>query len=733
MTSSLPLSETNPQTIWFAPRSCIVNNGVRRDVVVGDILLGSFGPKEYAKRNLLVVSVAQDPDVHLGKLARGAGLSPEAVRQLRRLHDEKGVEALVQRKRGGGTSGISLAMRHKLAQLFEGGASVSEAHAALGKRVGCRATVGRIRAQWAAARAGGSAPSDVGVAPPAAPSQKALPAGQFELAMMQNSANLASSGSGMLEESGTEEAPAAEEPERHRPRAPESLPLVQHLGTWLIIASVHALGLHRRAQAAANGRVKPHALRLALDAAVAALALGQGCVEGVRRLATASAAALLLSSRAPSPSWVRRTLGSFSVEAGGAALHLGMARQYVERARAEAEGEGPVFYVDNHMRTYTGKHVIRKGWRMQDKRVRPGASDYYVHDEDGRPIGRTTAPQHGSLTDFLSPIACLLKLALPDDAILLAFDRAGAFVEQMAKLRNGNIEFVTYERRPYALLGKSEFTETLLLDGERLQWCEPHRKNLGGGRGRVRRICVLTEEGRQVNLVANSTRPAPRLIEVMRGRWGQENGFKHGAERWGLNQLDGRTVHHYPEGTVIPNPARRRLDNALRIARIREGNARIQLAPLSPGDIRREKLERELAEAMNQQRELLELRPSMPTHAPLEETELAGKLVHHELEYKLTMDTIRIACANAESELAAMLAPCLPRAAEAKKTLANLFAAPGRVHVGPKAITITLSPAGTARETQAFGKLAANLTRHRLTLPGDQAARPLRVRIAQQS
>jgi hypothetical protein len=28
----------------------------------------------------------------------------------------------------------------------------------------------------------------------------------------------------------------------------------------------------------------------------------------------------------------------------------------------------------------------------------------------------------------------------------------------------------------------------------------------------------------------------------MRGRWRQENGFKHGVERWGINQLDRRST-----------------------------------------------------------------------------------------------------------------------------------------------------------------------------------------------
>jgi hypothetical protein len=32
--------------------------------------------------------------------------------------------------------------------------------------------------------------------------------------------------------------------------------------------------------------------------------------------------------------------------------------------------------VDNHLRPYTGEHVMRKGWRMQDKRAVPGTTDY---------------------------------------------------------------------------------------------------------------------------------------------------------------------------------------------------------------------------------------------------------------------------------------------------------------------------------------------------------------------
>ena len=411
-------------------------------------------------------------------------------------------------------------------------------------------------------------------------------------------------------------------------------------------------------------------------------------------------------------------------------LHLELAGMYVRQAQNRGAAAGPVFYVDNHLRPYTGKQVLRRGWRMQDKQVRPGTSDYYVHDEDGRPVMRFAAPGHGSLTEWLSPIAQALRLALgPEETILLAFDRAGAFPEQMAQLREERFEFVTYERRPYPQLARAAFAEKVTLDGETLFFCDT-RKNLGKARGRLRRVAVLMPDGYQLNLIANSKRPAVELLEIMSGRWRQENGFKHGVERWGINQLDGRQVQAYPPDTIIPNPARRRLDRAIRLARVREGDARVALARLATTDARRVALHEELDAAVAEQAQLEGLRPSTPPRAALKDTELAGTLVHHTVEYKLALDTIRIACANAESELAVMLAPKLPRPREAKKTLANLFAAPGDIRVGKHIVDVCLSPAGTRPEQDAFTAMLKAVNGLALSMPGDQQGRSIRFRTA---
>jgi hypothetical protein len=508
---------------------------------------------------------------------------------------------------------------------------------------------------------------------------------------------------------------------------------VQHLGAWLMLAMAEQFGLYEGAAKVGGewtGGPRPDALRIALDAILSALAVGEGNVEGVRRLGTPTAPLLLRAHHAPSASWTRRIVHAYADRPAVAGLFQA---HVTGRLLRDAQGdEVAVFYVDNHLRPYTGRHVVRRGWRMQDKRVRPGATDFYIHDEDGRPIERFVSPANGPLTAFLSPVGKRLREALgADQRILLSFDRGGAYPEQMAELRDAGLEFVTYERRPYPQLTPSAFDRVIEIDGEPIGLYESAARNLGRGRGRVRRIALRMSDGLQINLLACSREPAERLVAIMIGdddrcgRWVQENALKHGVERWGINQLDGRRIERYDPDTIVPNPARRRLDRALHLAMHREGLILRELALLPADHRRREQLKQDLASSRAEQRRLEALRPDTPRRAALRDTELADRLVRHLTEYKTVLDTVRIVAANIETELAARLAAHLPKPREAKKLLANLFAAPGRVTVSDQAIHVTLAPAATARERSAIAALLRTVNRDRLSLPDDVSRRRL--------
>ena len=197
-------------------------------------------------------------------------------------------------------------------------------------------------------------------------------------------------------------------------------------------------------------------------------------------------------------------------------------------------------------------------------------------------------------------------------------------------------------------------------------------------------------------------------------------------------QTRSRTLGHqrYPPGTIVPNPARRCVERALRIARVAEGDARRELARFPDTHRRHIAATEDLAESLARQEKLLELRPYLPTHAPVENTELADTLVKHDGKLRSVIDVIRVVCANAESELAVTVAPHMTRRREAKQLLANLFASPGTVVVTDNAVHVRLAPAANKAELDAIKHLFAALNQRNLILPSDHKRLPLRFDLA---
>lgn len=772
---ALAVSETADRGAYhyFSAHACVFADGNQRSVFIGGTLVSSYAASDKATRNAILVKLSEDPKVHLGKLADAFELGREQLRNLQKKYKAGGLSGVMEIKQGGRGRVVTPALRRKLYELFDAGASIRVAHAKINGRIS-RTMVGRTSKAWRLERARAtSARSDAtavqtAIAPAverlesfdAVAARAAEPEPVQELVSQSTSEPQPPA---ITTDDVVDVAPVNDTTPTSSETSPVSGPslhemketsseliidekkqYVQHAGAFIVLGLLQAFGVYRYAEnlrksaiaeGDADGRyLGKTALRVALDAAIIALIIGQRCIEGVRRVATPSAKTLLrVLTAVPSESWVRGVLARFA-QARGQTLHLATSFSLIDQVGRQHDARA-WFYVDNHMRPYAGKHVVRKGWRMQDKRVLPGCSDYWVHDQDGRPLLRVASPSHEPMTERLRPIARLLRDGLDHAGadrtkIALVFDRAGAFPSELAALRDAGVEFVTYERGPYARLLTTEFDRELVIGGETIRFCEKHDKNLGRGRGRVRRIHVLMEDGEQVNIVGISEASAEEMIQAMLARWAlQENQFKYGVERLGINQLDGRRVDFVPDDEIIPNPARRRLLNAISVARKLEGEALRQLAHLPEGDQKRTRWEQELQRSRQQQRELEEQRPALPKKIRVGDTELAGKLVRHRDNYKLVVDTLRILIANIVAELAASLGPRLARPAEAKKTLDNLLAAPAVIHATRKLIVVELAPAGTRRERAAFVELLRPINARRLSLPGDPTRRPLRFKL----
>lgn len=414
---SLPGFRTpgDSRTLWFSRTGCVVwhANG-RRDVLMGGAFLGSYEKGDTAARNVLLVMLTKQ-EVVLEDVAHAFGMTSEALRLIRRAYEEGGYAAVVKRKRGGqGPWKVTAKVKQAVEACFAEGLDVPGMRRKL-KGLLSVGTLRKLHKEWTATRAaeearGSESPAQQGLPleveslPPAATTPPVAPIAEE---MLANAGALTTK---KPQSSYVVNAPTPGEDENvvdGRTLAvvgPRSEKRVQFLGAWLLVAMTARLGLHAAITSESATKGAGPALRLAVDAVTVALGIGQGCVEGVRRLAHQAAAALLLSLRAPSPTWVRETLGRAAAEGRGFFIRARVSGDLM-RAAAGRAGELAVFYIDSHMRLYAGQQRLLRGWRMQDKRARPGTSDLHVHDADGRPLYRVATLMHDSLGKLLLPIA----------------------------------------------------------------------------------------------------------------------------------------------------------------------------------------------------------------------------------------------------------------------------------------------------------------------------------------
>ena len=339
------------EILWFSPNGSVTWRPNRAEVLVGGYLITSFRPDDTSTRNAVLAGMAADPHVHLGRLSAAFRVSLETLRKMRRSYEEQGVEGVVGWRRQGRPCKLTPALRARLFNAFASGLSVSEAHEQVKRRLS-RGGVGSVRQQWERAereRARALAFNPT-LPPPDPASDEADQASGLDVFADPSVGSAPESESfGSAQSAPTPSGPDTNREREPNERPPESAHEVQHLGSWLMIATVASMGLYQHALTrGAQRALKPKTIRLALDAVIAALCCVEPCVEGVRRIATPTAHLLLRARRAPSPPWVRQTLGKLAAREGGALFQYDMACEYLNATRA-TNSKGPVvFYVDNH-------------------------------------------------------------------------------------------------------------------------------------------------------------------------------------------------------------------------------------------------------------------------------------------------------------------------------------------------------------------------------------------------
>ena len=239
------------EVIWFAQSGCVTHYAGHSEVHVNGMLVSRWEHGEPGQRNLVLVRLAENEGIHLGKLAKAFKVSTETLRQMRKQAQNEGLEALLNRRRGGSRSKVTPKLRNKLERWFAKGCTVTEVHRRLGPTppIG-ETTVWRVHRAWQEKRPA-PCPEPAIPADSSPKEQTCIPG--FEVLLQPAEEPVTDAADDEIlarcEESGAGREVVSEDGESND----EGVILaasevrsgrgIQHLGTWLLIALVHRLGL----------------------------------------------------------------------------------------------------------------------------------------------------------------------------------------------------------------------------------------------------------------------------------------------------------------------------------------------------------------------------------------------------------------------------------------------------------------------------------------------------------
>ena len=196
-----------------------------------------------------------------------------------------------------------------------------------------------------------------------------------------------------------------------------------------------------------------------------------------------------------------------------------------------------------------------------------GRADTHVTAHDGRAVRFVTGEPSGLATTLPKALAELTKAAPPGAAIMLGFDRGGAYPQVFRHCRDQGVHWVTYRRAPLAVPVMLPVITTVTTGGRRreIAWAEETVDIKDYGQARQ---LTLFEHGQVVLQVLTSDFDAcpAEILAWLKSRWREENFLKYASENYGIDKICDYIARIETNTKVIDNPARKKANAAVREA-----------------------------------------------------------------------------------------------------------------------------------------------------------------------
>jgi len=293
--------------------------------------------------------------------------------------------------------------------------------------------------------------------------------------------------------------------------------------------------------------------------------LQEATIERVKHLLCTELGVVLGCGRAACVRTLRRKLALLCQPREAAELGRLLARRWLDVGLLNAS----FFYVDGHMKVYSGKRAVPEVWNSQRRMPLPGIEQYFVNDLRGRPLLVVTEDVTGNLAKSLRSVVGAIRKVVGERRFTVIFDRGGYDGELFSWLVEQGLDFITYQRGSVALARAKFVRREVRWEGRRERFWLAEDTVKVAASGPWRRIVLRTPDGHQTPILTSLGQadrprrdgspteaglPSARVVAVMLARWRQENCFKALRTHVGLDVLASYAVDQTVDREV-PNPA----------------------------------------------------------------------------------------------------------------------------------------------------------------------------------
>jgi hypothetical protein len=349
----------------------------------------------------------------------------------------------------------------------------------------------------------------------------------------------------------------------------------RYAGAMLLHAFAGRAGAGEILAAAAGGQ-QPGDVAL-LSAVSLCFALGAATIEQVKHLTAADAGPLAGLAALPDLRTIRPRLAAIA----GRTDPLALQRLFASAMLAADPVTSGVYYVDDHFVPYAGAKPAGKGWNNKRGKAEKGRADTHVTAHDGRAVCFVTGEPSGLTVTLPKALAELKKAVPPGTAVMLGFDRGGAYAQVFRHCREQGVHWVTYRRAPLAVPAMLPVITTITIAGRRreITWAEETVEIKDYGQARQ---LTLSEHGTVVLQVLTSdfdSCPA-EILAWLKSRWREENFLKYASENYGIDKICDYIAGIETNTKIIENPARKKATATVREAEKALAAAERELAAL---------------------------------------------------------------------------------------------------------------------------------------------------------